>query len=176
MTAARPRLGRVAGHYLPDLVYGANDGIITTFAVVAGVAGGHLAASVIVIVGAANLAADGVSMGVGNLLAIRAHESARAAENLPEEEAYPWKHGLATLTAFVLAGAVPLLPYLVPIAYEHRFAWSMVLTMAALFGVGAVRAAVTLDRWWSTGLETLALGVFVALAAYGAGAVIAGVL
>jgi hypothetical protein len=46
----------------------------------------------------------------------------------------------------------------------------------ALFGVGAVRAAVTLDRWWWTWLETLALGAVVALAAYGAGAVIATVL
>jgi VIT1/CCC1 family predicted Fe2+/Mn2+ transporter len=164
-----------ARHYLRDLVYGANDGIITTFAVVAGVAGGHLAASVILIVGAANLAADGVSMGAGNLLAIRAHESARAAEDLPEEEAFPWKHGLATLAAFILAGAVPLLPYVTPIAHDDRFARSTVLTMATLFAVGAIRASVTLDRWWWTGLETLGLGAVVALAAYGAGAVIAAV-
>jgi VIT1/CCC1 family predicted Fe2+/Mn2+ transporter len=83
----------IARHYLRDLVYGANDGIITTFAVVAGVAGGDLAAAVVLIVGAANLAADGMSMEVGNLLAIRAHESARAALDLPEEEAYPGSTG-----------------------------------------------------------------------------------
>ena len=162
-----------ARHYLRDLVFGANDGIITTFAVVAGVAGGELAASVVLIIGAANLAADGVSMGVGNLLAIRAHESARAAQDLPEEEAFPWKHGLATLAAFVGAGAVPLVPYLVPLPPDHRLAWSATMTMAALFGVGAARATVTLDRWWSTGLETLALGAVVALAAFGAGWLIA---
>src|SRR5512145_2576013 len=101
----------IARHYIRDLVYGANDGIITTFAVVAGVAGGELSSLAVLVVGAANLAADGVSMGVGNLLAIRAHESARAAEGLPEEEAFPWKHGIATLVAFVVAGSVPLLPY-----------------------------------------------------------------
>ena len=59
----------------------------------------------VLVVGAANLAADGVAMGVGNLLAIRSHESALAADGRPEEEAYPWKHGLATLVAFVLAGS-----------------------------------------------------------------------
>ena len=32
----RARLGATTGHYLPDLVYGANDGVITTFAVVCG--------------------------------------------------------------------------------------------------------------------------------------------
>jgi len=34
-----------ARHYIRDLVYGANDGIITTFAVVAGVTGGELSAT-----------------------------------------------------------------------------------------------------------------------------------
>ena len=165
-----------ARHYLRDLVYGANDGIITTFAVVAGVAGGNLTASVVLIIGAANLAADGVSMGVGNMLAIRAHESARAAEDLPEEEAYPWKHGLATLSAFVVAGAVPLMSYLVPLPSESRLAWSTILTMAALFAVGAARAVVTVDTWWRSGLETLALGAIVAAAAFGAGSLIAHVM
>src|SRR5687768_15765073 len=98
-------------HYVRDLVYGANDGIITTFAVVAGVAGGSLSDAAVLIVGAANLAADGVAMGVGNLVAIRAQESALAAEGRPEQEAFPWKHGLATLLAFVGAGLFPLIPY-----------------------------------------------------------------
>jgi VIT1/CCC1 family predicted Fe2+/Mn2+ transporter len=161
-----------ARHYIRDLVYGANDGIITTFAVVAGVAGGSLSHAAVLVVGAANLAADGVAMGVGNLLAIRAHESARAADNLPEEEAYPWKHGAATLLAFVGAGVVPLVPYVLPVADAQRLAWSGAFTMASLFGVGVVRAAITRDRWWRTGLEMLALGGVVAVAAYGAGALI----
>ena len=81
-----PRGARdVARHYIRDLVYGANDGIITTFAVVSGVAGGDLSHLAVIVIGAANLAADGVSMGVGNLLAIRADEQARAAANLPSK-------------------------------------------------------------------------------------------
>ena len=49
--ARPPALSRLAGHYLPDLVYGANDGIITTFAVVSGVVGASLSERVIVILG-----------------------------------------------------------------------------------------------------------------------------
>src|SRR5688572_26750913 len=154
----------IARHYIRDLVYGANDGIITTFAVVAGVAGGSLSTLAVLVVGGANLAADGVSMGIGNLLAIRAHESARVADNLPEEEAYPWKHGVATLVAFVAAGAVPLIPYLLPIDETRRLPASAALTMAALFAVGAARAVLTRDRWWKSGLEMLGLGGVVALA------------
>ena len=165
-----------ARHYIRDLVYGASDGIITTFGVVAGVAGGELSSLAVLVVGAANLAADGVSMGVGNLLAIRANESARAAEGLPEEEAFPWKHGTATLVAFVAAGAVPLLPYLLPGVDSRRFAWSALLTMGSLFTVGVGRAAVTRGRCWTGGLEMLLLGGVVAVIAYGAGALIAAIV
>lgn len=56
------------GKYLGDLVFGANDGIITTFAVVAGAVGASLSPVVIIILGFANLFADGISMGVGNYL------------------------------------------------------------------------------------------------------------
>jgi VIT1/CCC1 family predicted Fe2+/Mn2+ transporter len=162
----------IARHYIRDLVYGANDGIITTFAVVAGVTGGSLSTIAVLIVGVANLAADGVAMGVGNLLAIRSHESALAAAGRPEEEAYPWKHGMATLVAFVVAGAIPLLPYMLPVPESARLFASTLLTLASLFGVGAARAMVTLDRWWKAGIEMLLLGGVVALAAYGAGAIV----
>lgn len=42
-------------HYIRDLIYGANDGVITTFAVVAGVTGGALSTRAVLIVGVANL-------------------------------------------------------------------------------------------------------------------------
>ncbi len=112
--------------------------------------GGSLSQLAVVVVGIANLAADGVAMGLGNLLAIRAHGSALAADGRPEEETYPWKHGLATLVFFVLAGTVPLLRYMMPVQEGRRLSWSVLLTMAPLFGVGVARAAVTRDRWWRT--------------------------
>jgi vacuolar iron transporter family protein len=158
-----------ARHYIRDLVYGANDGIITTFAVVSGVAGGQLSQLAVLVIGAANLAADGVSMGVGNFLAIRADERARAADGLPELERHPWKHGMATLLAFVVAGAVPLVPYLLPSSAGDRLLISSGFTFGTLFLLGAARAVITRDRWWFSGFETLALGAVVAIAAYGAG-------
>lgn len=166
----------IARHYIRDLVYGANDGIITTFAVVAGVAGGALSHRAVLIVGAANLAADGLSMAVGNFLSIRAYEGVRAAQGLPEEEAWPSRHAVATLVAFVGAGALPLLPYVTPIFDGVELLVSSGTTGAALFSVGAARSLVTVDRWWTAGLEMLGLGAIVALAAYGAGALIGAIV
>lgn len=162
-----------ARHYIRDIVYGANDGIITTFAVVAGVTGGALSPTTVVIVGVANLFADGLSMGVGNYLSIRSNESARAAQELPEEEAAPARHGVATLLAFIVAGAVPLVPFAAGTPAELQFALSVALTFVALFVVGSLRSLVTVDRWWLAGLEMLALGALVAAAAYGSGALVA---
>jgi vacuolar iron transporter family protein len=162
-----------ARHYIRDLVYGANDGIITTFAVVSGVAGGQLSQVAVLVIGAANLAADGVSMGVGNFLAIRADERARAAEGLPELERHPWKHGMATLVAFVVAGAIPLVPYVLAPSTGDRLMISTTATFGTLFLLGAARAVITRDRWWLSGFETLTLGAVVAIAAYGAGRLVA---
>jgi VIT1/CCC1 family predicted Fe2+/Mn2+ transporter len=105
-------------------------------------------------------------MGVGNYLAIRSHESARTAQRLAEEEAAPARHGIATFVAFGAAGFLPLLAYVVPVAGVDRFMLSAALTLAALFGVGAARSLVTIDRWWTAGAEMLGLGILVAAVAY----------
>jgi len=87
--------GRTLGPFIQDIVYGANDGIITTFAVVAGSSGADLAHYIIVILGLANLFADGISMGMGNFLSLRSErdqyrqvykEEEREVKELPEIE------------------------------------------------------------------------------------------
>jgi len=158
----------VAQHYIRDLVYGANDGIITTFAVVAGVTGGTLAPITVLVLGVANLLADGLSMGVGNYLGIRSDERVREAQQLPEQEAFPIRHGVATFLAFVVAGAVPLVPYVFS-ANADRFVWSTVLSLIVLFAVGAARASVGTGSWLVNGLEMLGLGVLVGAVSYSSG-------
>ncbi len=71
-TAIHRRLRATAEHsYLRDFVLGAMDGTVTTFAVVAGVAGAGLPRGVAIILGLANLLADGFSMAAGNYLSTK---------------------------------------------------------------------------------------------------------
>lgn len=83
----RKRLATGPVHsYLRDVVYGAIDGTVTTFAVVAGVAGAELSPGVVVVLGMANLLGDGFSMAVGNFLATRAEQQLQDRARRTEEE------------------------------------------------------------------------------------------
>jgi vacuolar iron transporter family protein len=60
--------------YLRDWVYGGIDGTVTTFAIMAGVIGASLSPGVVVILGVANLLADGFSMAAANYTGTKAEE------------------------------------------------------------------------------------------------------
>jgi VIT1/CCC1 family predicted Fe2+/Mn2+ transporter len=63
--------GQRLGGVIQDIVYGGNDGIVTTFAVVAGTVGADLPRYVVIILGLGNLLADGISMATGAYLSLR---------------------------------------------------------------------------------------------------------
>jgi VIT1/CCC1 family predicted Fe2+/Mn2+ transporter len=75
-------------------------------------------------------------MGVGNYLGIRAEKGSRELQRLPEAEASPARHGLATFLAFVAAGILPLAPYLSSGTPDAPLTLSVGVTLTGLFGVG----------------------------------------
>jgi len=154
------------GAYVGNFVYGANDGIVTTFAVVAGVVGASLSPGIIVILGLANLLADGFSMGASNFLAVRTeHDLAKKDHGFQE----PFENGLVTFVAFVVAGFIPLIPYIFNIFGEQQFLISSLLAGLSFFTVGVARRVITKGNLLTGGLEMLAIGGIAALVAYGVG-------
>jgi len=208
---------------LRDVVYGSIDGSVTTFAIVAGVAGAGLSPFVIIALGLANVLADGFSMAAGNysgtraerdnLERIRAIEIRHIAEN-PEgerrevrailarkglsgqvlEEAtaeitadhetwialmlegeyglggvdpHPLRAALATFLSFLVAGMVPLLPFVLGVG--NAFTLSAWMTGAVFFAIGTLKSRWSLKSWWRSGGETLLIGGTAALIAYGVG-------
>lgn len=73
------------GFFLEDGVFGANDGIISTFAVVASVAGAALSPAIVIIIGVANMLADAFSMATSNYLATRSSTDLYFRERAVEE-------------------------------------------------------------------------------------------
>lgn len=74
------------GNYLRDFVYGAVDGTVTTFAVVAGSAGALLSSRIVIILGFANLLADGFSMSVSSYLSSRSERQIEDRARQQEED------------------------------------------------------------------------------------------
>lgn len=80
------------GGFLKPLIFGGLDGILTSFAIVAGAAGGSMPIPVILVLGFSNIFADALAMGVGEFLSSKAENewilSERRRENW-EMENYP---------------------------------------------------------------------------------------
>lgn len=102
MTERIERARSALADYFKEIIYGGIDGIVTTFAVVAGFSGAALANEVtmqvsfvvVLLFGLANLFADAASMGLGNFLSVRSEkdlyhakraEAVRAVETDPTE-------------------------------------------------------------------------------------------
>ena len=205
---------------LKDAVYGAIDGAVTTFAIVAGVAGAGLSPFVIVALGIANVLADGFSMAAANYSGTKAElDNTRRLRDVEERHIreYPegeklevreilakkglsgpvldeateaitqnrenWialmlegEYGLAavdprpekaaatTFLAFLAAGIIPLLPFL--LGFREAFAVSVVMTMVTFFAIGALKSFWSLTPWWRSAGETLLIGGLAAAIAF----------
>ena len=154
----------IFSRYIKDIIFGANDGIVTTFAIVAGSVGAGLSARVILILGFASLIADGFSMGTGNYLGSRSEKEVSEAngEKYSKSVVVP---ATFIFFSFIIAGAVPLIPFVFGI--EGSFALAALMTGLALFLVGALLGQLILHRHWLVwGLEMLFVGGAAATIAY----------
>jgi len=164
------------GVYIGDFVYGANDGIVTTFAVVAGATGALLSSGIVVILGLASLAADAFSMGASNFLALRSEkelerkQKKEAGGTIPQNDVItPLQHGVVTFVAFMIAGIVPLLPYLFDIPNTQKFVISSLLAGTTFFAVGGIRTFITGGSFLKAGIEMLLVGGVAAVVAFSIG-------
>lgn len=217
--------------FLKQIVFGGNDGIVTTFAIVAGFAGAQadgtaqIGGIAVLVFGLANLFADAVSMGLGEFLSLRSrHAMYRtrrsqvlgersgiavrqflAARGLADDDTdrvtqvlsrhpevmadlamtfghgmtdpkqeNPWASGLVTFLAFVVFGALPLVPYFIGSAGETTLLWSVGTTSSALITLGLLRWRVTEDPALRAVGETVLVGAVCAGVAYGVGWLVGG--
>lgn len=216
--------------YVSDWILGGIDGAVTTFAIVAGVVGAAMEWQVIIILGLANLLADGFSMAASNYSAVKsdaddvkrlwamekqhirdvpdgereeirqimiakgltgdaleqavdaicANEDTWIETMLVEEFGVlpegrnPWIAAIATFSAFLVCGAVPLVPFVFEVA--NPFPWAIVATGAVFFAIGAGKSLWALTPWYRSGLETLVIGMAAAGVAYAVGYWLKGII
>ena len=166
--------------YLKEFVYGGIDGCVTTFAIVAGATGIELNSGIILILGFANLFADGFSMSVGNYLSVKSEIAHRIDTGQPSGKLSPLQTSAATFISFIVMGSVPLSAYILSYAgvFESNslFLVSSVLTASAFILIGLLRSFVTKASVVIVILETLFLGGVAAVVAYYVGSVLEKIL
>ena len=91
---------------------------------------------------------------------------------LPASMRSPALAAASTFAAFLVCGAVPLLPHAAGAA--EPFLPASIMTLLVFFGIGSAKSAWSPSSWWRSGSETLAIGAIAAAVAYGAGAMLAG--
>jgi vacuolar iron transporter family protein len=157
---------REKGELLRDAVLSSSDGLITTFAIVAGAKGADFNSNVVLIIGIGNLLADGISMVSGNYLGIKSEMEMESRKRF--KITIPILRELwATFLPFVIIGAIPLFPYL--FAVQDAFFTSLSMVFITLFFIGCFRGIFTKRNYIRSGIESLAIGGIAAFLAYGIG-------
>lgn len=208
---------------LKDFVLGMSDGLTVPFALAAGLSGAIHSTAIIVIAGLAEIAAGGISMGLGGYMAAKTaidHYHAEykreslEIEQVPHVEAEevadilrdfgvaetevpvvvnaiksnpkkwvdfmmrfelglekPNPKRLLTSplnigSAYVFAGLIPLLPYMLSHNMHTALMYSIIITLLALFCFGAFKGYFTGKEVWRSALQTALIGSIAAAVAY----------
>jgi VIT1/CCC1 family predicted Fe2+/Mn2+ transporter len=213
----------VTGGWLRPAVFGMMDGLVSNFALIAGVAGAKADSTAVSLAGLAGLVGGAFSMATGEYVSVQSqNESANAeieierrelrvnaaaeqaelaqsyvdrgvepglanqvAEQIsrdpdealsahamvefgvnPSELPSPWTAAGSSFASFTVGAMIPLLPYLVG---ATSLLISAVLSLAALFGAGALTAQFTSRSWIFSGTRQVLLGTFAAAVTFGVG-------
>lgn len=164
--------------YLPEFIYGGVDGVVTTFAIIAGVVGAQLSTEVVLILGSANLLADGFSMAVSNYLSAKSEHDldAQTVQGVFHKAAFA--DGAVTFFAFVCVGFLPLIPFvgatMLALSRTETVVLSAVGALLAFGFIGFGKAYVMKKSTvWSI-VETVAIGGAAAVIAFTVGYLLRG--
>lgn len=165
---------------LREFVYGGMDGAVTTFAVVTGAAGANLDVSVILILGFANVLADGFSMAVGSYLSEKSEQdlSVHKGDSTREDHESPIRASVATFISFLLVGFIPLSVYTADYILDLNMpnsdllVYAVLLTMTAFGLIGLLRARITKVSKSRAVMESLGLGLAAASISFIVGSVL----
>jgi VIT1/CCC1 family predicted Fe2+/Mn2+ transporter len=153
---------------LPEFVYGSIDGTVTTFAVVAGALGAGLSSAIILILGFANLFADGFSMAVSNYLSKKS-EIDLDKKNRDYRKS-PIKSAFVTFVSFIIIGFIPLLFFVLslffPSLIDKAFLYSAILTGFSFLIIGSVKGIVTGKHKIYSAFETFFIGGIASVIAF----------
>jgi vacuolar iron transporter family protein len=140
-------------------VFGVQDGVVSTFGLIMGVAGAQVSPEAVVIAGVAGVVSGALSMGAGEYVSVRTQrELLQVGAALDDHEnVNPYRAAAANAGLFVGGGLIPLMPFLLS-AGSPAIVTSAILSALALFTTGAVLTRLTRRSPWRSGMRMLLIG------------------
>jgi len=158
-----------AASSIREVVFGVEDGVVQNMTLVAGMVGAQLSNRVIVIAAAINGIAGVLSMSMGTYLSSKAERDvALATEPGSDRESHtPERDAMVMAGAYAIGAVVPLVPFMLSFAsLTVTMSLAIVLTLATLFGLGALKATLSHQDRIRSGLEMALLASAAGLAGY----------
>jgi VIT1/CCC1 family predicted Fe2+/Mn2+ transporter len=141
-------------------VFGVQDGIVSTFGLVMGVAGAQVSPEAVLIAGIAGAVSGAVSMGAGEYVSVKVQRElleTQGGDDDDNENVSPSRAAAANSGLFVLGAAFPLAPFLVMVGLS-AVVTSTVLSITALFATGALLTRLTRRSPFVSGMRMLVIG------------------
>lgn len=137
-----------------NFVFGVEDSLVSTVGLLAGIAFADVASKTIVLTGAVLIFVEAFSMAIGSLLSEQSVEQYE--ENREVSLSKPAVAAAVMFFSYVIAGFIPLAPYIVKLG--NAVWWSIGLTLVSLFLLGAFNARLFRVKVFKDGLVTLFMG------------------
>ena len=146
-------LKRIAPDYIHSIFFGIEDSLVSTTGALAGIAIGAGSKSVILMTALVIIAVESTSMGASEFL------SEETEEEIEEEKmpASPKVSGLLVFAAYVIAGLIPLLPYLL-LPHITAIPFSIAFALIGMIVLGIVKGKVTKKSTLRSAGEVLIIG------------------
>jgi VIT1/CCC1 family predicted Fe2+/Mn2+ transporter len=164
--------GLIRGEFLREIVFGANDGVVTSLGFLVGITGAISNQDIIVIAGVLTIVAGAVSMALGNYLGVKAQREFDEEVEHRTSENNPVISGTVMGLAYLVAGLPPLIPFFLFKPTARALVFSVVVAISIMYLIGFIRWTLTRKYFKAKVVETISIGIIAAAIGFLAGEVL----
>lgn len=147
----RPYQRKGSSDYLRSAFFGAEDSLVSTTGLVAGIAAGSQDPKLVLLAGLVAVSVEALSMGAGQYL------SQKAVDEMDGNKASPVGTGFVMFASYLLAGAVPIIP-MAMLNYPLSLVVSLGAALTTLYIIGFIKGKIVNRPAGRSGLEVLIIG------------------
>jgi len=149
------KIRKASASYFRNFIFGVEDSLVSTVGLLSGIAVADMPPRMIPITGAVLIFVEAFSMGVGSFLSERSEED--YVKHTETKDRKPLIASGIMFLSYLIAGFIPLFPYLV-FSIEEAFLASITLSFIALFFLGILGGKISRIHVFHSGMRMLILG------------------